>query len=172
MKRLLLAGAVMSAVACSSEPSAVIVRQHKVGTEGDTATPAPLHPLTVTDESAATSTTTTLAPTTTTIEPAPATTVATVRRTTTSTAARPTQLAPVVHDADFWYRLATCESGNGRGSANQFQFMGGTAEKVGYYPGASYEEQRAMAIDWASRIHPNEGTSAGWPECWWRAGGS
>ena len=76
---------------------------------------------------------------------------------------------------DFWYRLATCESGNGTGSANQFQFMGGTAEKVGYYPGASYEAQRAMAVDWAARLraegtHP--GSRSGWPECWWIAGGT
>ncbi len=74
----------------------------------------------------------------------------------------------------FWFRLAACESENGRTSANQFQFMGGTAEKVGYYPGATYEEQRAMAQDWAARLraegtHP--GSRSGWPECWWIAGG-
>lgn len=75
---------------------------------------------------------------------------------------------------DFWYRLATCESGNGAGSTNQFQFMGGTAEKVGYYAGASYSEQRAMAQDWAARLRAqgtSPGSTAGWPRCWWVAGG-
>lgn len=77
--------------------------------------------------------------------------------------------------ADFWYRLATCESGNGAGSDNQFQFMGGTAEKVGYYPGAPYVEQRAMAQDWAGRLRAqgtSPGSTAGWPVCWWQAGGA
>ncbi len=72
----------------------------------------------------------------------------------------------------FWSRLAACESGNGRGSANQFQFMGGTAEKVGYYPGASYEAQRAMAQDWAARLRAegtSPGSTSGWPTCWWVA---
>ncbi len=98
--------------------------------------------------------------------------VATTAPRRTTTTARPTQLAPVVHGDDFWWRLARCESRNGELSDNQFQFQGGTAEKVGYYPGASYEAQRAMAIDWAARIHPREGTTAGWPVCWWTAGGS
>jgi hypothetical protein len=78
-------------------------------------------------------------------------------------------------DNSFWYRLATCESGNGAGSSNQFQFMGGTDEKVGYYDGASYEAQRAMAQDWADRLRAegrSPGSSAGWPVCWWTAGGS
>lgn len=85
MKALLLAGATLAAVACSSEPTAVVVREHKV--ESD---PSPLHPLIVADEATTTSTTTapttttTVAPTTTTTEP-PAVAAA-PRRSTTSTA--------------------------------------------------------------------------------------
>ncbi len=166
MKALLLASAVLAAVGCATEPAALRVPEHKSSSEGDAAAAsAPSdEPTTVTPSITS--------PTTTTTGPEPVTTTAyvapvTTRRTTTT--ARPTQLAPVVHDGDFWYRLATCESRNGALSPNQFQFMGGTAEKVGYYDGASYEAQRAMAIDWAARIHPNEGTSAGWPVCWWTA---
>ncbi len=117
---------------------------------------------------------------TTTVEPV-------VEHPTTSTVVEPDppvveppviQSEPEVSDAsdtvDFWYDLATCESENGRTSENQFQFMGGTAEKVGYYSGASYSEQRAMAQGWAESLrsegtHP--GSSAGWPECWAIAGG-
>ena len=50
--------------------------------------------------------------------------------------------------------------------------MGGTAEKVGYYAGASYGAQKAMAQGWAATLraegtHP--GSRSGWPECWWVA---
>lgn len=65
MKSLLLAGATLAAVACASEPSAVVVRRHAV--ESD---PSPLHALGATDEALATSTTATV-PTTTTTEPEP-----------------------------------------------------------------------------------------------------
>ncbi len=178
MRRLLLVCAVTAAVGCASEPSAVVVHEH-------TLSAGPESP----GSSGSAGPTTTVAPTTTTVpEPVPSTIVVpvdpelnppepvatTAPRRTTTTVPRPAIATPTVHGADFWYRLATCESRNGELSANQFQFMGGTAEKVGYYPGASYEAQRAMAIDWASRIHPNEGTNAGWPVCWWVAlwGGS
>lgn len=85
--------------------------------------------------------------------------------------ASPTRLprlqAPVAK-GDFWWHLAKCESGVGQTSQNMFQFMGGTEKKVGYHSGASYEEQKAMAQDWASRID-NPGSTAGWPVCWWVA---
>lgn len=105
---------------------------------------------------------------------APQTTIAKTTRSTTSTTLYASVRAPEVEPNDFWYALATCESENGRTSNNQFQFMGGTEDKVGYYDGASYEEQKAMAQGWAARLiaegtHP--GSRAGWPECWWRAGG-
>lgn len=121
-----------------------------------------------------TTTTVTEPPTTTTTEAPEPVEVATTAPPTTRARSAPTTTvyeppspqSRTVQGDDFWYRLATCESGNGALSANQFQFMGGTAEKVGYYPGASYAEQKAMAQDWAARIHPNEGTNAGWPVCW------
>src|SRR5687767_7780507 len=128
----------MAAVGCSTEPSAVMVHEHSSSAEpalpsvAGSADPTPPHALQASDGAA------------TTVATSPPTTR---RATTTVTATtpRPAIATPTVHDADFWYRLATCESGNGSGSANQFQFMGGTAEKVGYYAGASYEAQRAMA---------------------------
>lgn len=169
MKALLLAGAVIATVACSTEPAALRVEEHNLSAgTGETPTS------TVPADSAPTTTATTpvVPPTTATTEPAPALEVEPEPAPRTTTTARATQTAPVVHGEDFWYRLAGCESGNGNLSANQFQFMGGTAEKVGYYSGASYEAQRAMAIDWAARIHPREGTTAGWPVCWAVAGGS
>lgn len=76
---------------------------------------------------------------------------------------------PAVRDAAFWRRLADCENPRGDAPGGYFQFMGSTRDKVGWKPGLSYEQQRAMAISWASQIHPNEGTTAGWPVCWWRA---
>lgn len=176
MKALLLAGAVLATVACSTEPAAVRVEGHTTsaggvdaGTDPGTRSPtAPADPTTTT-------TVPELVPSTVVVPvdpelnpPEPVAT--TVPRTTA--AVRPTQLAPVVHGDDFWFRLAMCESGAGASSPNVFQFMGGTAEKVGYYAGASYEAQRAMAIDWAARIHPREGSTAGWPVCWWEAGGA
>lgn len=180
MKAILLAAAVTAAVGCSTAPPAgVRVGEHKMSGEGLDAGFAPVlrEPTASADSTTTTEAPTTVATTTTesteVARPAPVGTVpnnTTPRRTTTT--ARPTQLAPVVHGDDFWYRLAMCESGAGASSPNIFQFMGGTAEKVGYYPGATYAEQRAMAQDWAARIHPREGTSAGWPVCWWRAGGS
>lgn len=73
-----------------------------------------------------------------------------------------------VQGGDFWWHLADCESGVGETSQNMFQFMGGTESKVGYHAGASYEEQKAMAQNWASRIK-NPGSTEGWPNCWWEA---
>ena len=185
MKRAILAAACLGSavMGCATEPSAVRVPQHRTSAPEGGGLPGETQPdLELTPSSGAGPTTTTEAPTTTvevtstTAAPAPvATTVP--RRTTTTVYVepRPATQTPTVHDSDFWYRLATCESENGRTSANQFQFMGGTAEKVGYYAGASYEAQRAMAQDWTARLraegtHP--GSSAGWPECWWIAGGS
>lgn len=145
------------------------------------ASPAPATTTTSGPSPTTTSTTEAVVITTTTSEPPTTTTEAPEQIVATTVPAPPTTRAPTttvyepspqsrtVQGDDFWYRLATCESGNGRLSANQFQFMGGTAEKVGYYPGASYEAQKAMAQDWAARIHPNEGTNAGWPVCWWQA---
>lgn len=75
---------------------------------------------------------------------------------------------------DFWRRLANCEcsSGHCANGAGYFQFTDpSTAEKAGYVRGSSYEEQLAAAKRWAAKIHPREGTTAGWPRCWWRAGG-
>lgn len=73
---------------------------------------------------------------------------------------------------DFWRALANCESPTGRNSSNgtfigYFQFHRGTARQVGISGGESYEEQRAAAQRWASRVNP--GTTAGWPVCWHRA---
>lgn len=94
----------------------------------------------------------------------------------TSSKISTTSLAPSRSQPDdFWYALAGCESGNGALSANQFQFMGGTAEKVGYYDGASYPEQVLMAKQWASILRSqgvSPGSNAGWPVCWGVAGGS
>jgi hypothetical protein len=184
MKTLLLAGAVMASVACQAEPAADVGRSTQESEGGARSVPQPSTP-----PSGPTTTTTEAPPepsttTTTEAEPEPATTVASVivRRTTTtveyyepSPQSRTVGKGSEPPGNDFWYALATCESENGRTSANQFQFMGGTAEKVGYYTGASYAEQRAMAQGWAATLraegtHP--GSSAGWPECWWQAGGS
>jgi hypothetical protein len=72
-------------------------------------------------------------------------------------------------DADFWRRLANCENPNGDAPGGYFQFMGSTRSKVGWSPDQSYEQQRSEAIWWAQQIHPREGTSTGWPQCWWVA---
>jgi hypothetical protein len=130
-------------------------------------------------------TTTVLEITTTSTEPEPETTTTTEppvpvtpRHTTTVPTVPPTTIGrqPPASSTtsnssgrDFWWWLANCESENGRTSDNQFQFMGGTERAVGYYYGAPYEEQRAMAIWWASQIPGQEGTTAGWPHCWWVA---
>lgn len=74
-----------------------------------------------------------------------------------------------VTDGDFWRRLANCENPSGNAPGGYFQFMGSTRDRVGWAPGQSYEQQKAEAIWWAQQIHPNEGTSAGWPNCWWVA---
>jgi hypothetical protein len=68
--------------------------------------------------------------------------------------------------ADFWRRLANCESRDGRGGngGGFFQMVG-----HGYRPGLSYDQQVALAQAWAAKIHPREGTTAGWPHCWWVA---
>lgn len=77
---------------------------------------------------------------------------------------------------DFWWRLShKCEcKSDPKGcpySGGWFQFKGDTATKVGYFVGATYDEQRGMARDWLARIGgpKNGGTRSGWPQCWWVA---
>ena len=107
--------------------------------------------------------------TTTTTAP-PATTTTEVLRTTTTRANRGTPRTTATGGGhDFWWRLANCESEVGRTSRNIFQFSPDTAAKVGIDGSESYEVQRAAAIAWAARIHPREGSTSGWPHCWWVA---
>jgi len=78
-------------------------------------------------------------------------------------------------NSDFWRRLANCECASGHCGGpyvGYFQFSRDTAAKVGIDGSESYEEQRAAAQAWAQRIHPREGTSSGWPVCWWKAQGA
>lgn len=112
--------------------------------------------------------------TTTEAPPPPTTTTTEVPRTTTTRASRgaPRTTQPTTEvDDDFWRRLANCESVDGSSGSfvGYFQFSYDTARKVGIDGSESYEVQKDAAIDWASRIHPNEGTSSGWPHCWWVA---
>lgn len=109
--------------------------------------------------------TTTTEPPTTTTE-APTTTTIAERTTTTRRANRGAvrTAPPVVAGHDFWWRLGNCESENGRTSANIFQLVG-----HGYQPGQSYQQQLQEAQAWAAKIHPKEGTTLGWPNCWWVA---
>lgn len=82
-------------------------------------------------------------------------------------------LPPAVMDAAFWRRLANCESPDGRSGRylGFFQFSRDTARKVGWFDGASYEQQQAMAERWLAMIGgPSRGgTRSGWPHCWWVA---
>jgi hypothetical protein len=74
---------------------------------------------------------------------------------------------------DFWRRLANCECASGRCGGSfrgYFQFSADTARKVGYFEGASYDEQVAMAQRWLAMIGGRGGSRSGWPVCWWRAG--
>lgn len=80
--------------------------------------------------------------------------------------------APARMDAAFWLRLSKgceCRTGDCANSGGYFQFKGSTARKVGYRPGMSYEEQRALAEKWLGMIGGNGGGSSGWPHCWWVA---
>lgn len=81
----------------------------------------------------------------------------------------PTPYSPDSMGDAFWRRLANCENTRGDAPGGYFQFMGTTRTRVGWVPGLSYERQKQMAIWWAAQIHPNEGTRAGWPTCWWVA---
>lgn len=75
-------------------------------------------------------------------------------------------------DGAFWRALANCECASGKCGGpyiGYFQFEKGTAQKVGIDGSESYAEQEAGAREWASRIKGREGTSAGWPVCWWVA---
>lgn len=82
-------------------------------------------------------------------------------------------LPPAVMDAAFWRRLANCESPSGASGRylGFFQFSRDTARKVGWFDGASYEQQRAMAERWLAMIGgPSRGGGrSGWPHCWWVA---
>jgi hypothetical protein len=102
-------------------------------------------------------TTSTLLPTTTTTRPPP-----------------PPTTIPVIVDAAFWARLGPgCESSTGTGGngGGFFQFSPDTAKRVGYHAGLSYEDQRALAVKWLGMIGGRGGSRAGWPVCWWIAGG-
>lgn len=82
-------------------------------------------------------------------------------------------LPPPTMDAAFWRRLANCESADGRSGRylGYFQFSRDTARKVGWFDGASYEQQQAMAERWLAMIGgPSRGGGrSGWPRCWWVA---
>jgi hypothetical protein len=123
---------------------------------------------------------TTAPPATTTTEPAPTTTVPppTVPPTTLAPSPPTTAQAPapaavgIPQDPQFWWWLANCESGNGVGSSNQYQFEGGTGAKMGISGGEPLAVQTAAAQRWAA-ILVSQGTSpgsrSGWPNCWWVA---
>jgi hypothetical protein len=94
---------------------------------------------------------------------------ATRKATTTTTS--PRWAAPDRMGDAFWQALSNCESPTGEVGRHvgYFQFSWDTAAKVGIDGTEPYEEQKAAAIEWARRIHPNEGTRSGWPHCWWQA---
>lgn len=144
---------------------------HEEELDAEFSTKSTIPSTTTTTDPPATTTTHTHPPTTVAATWATDTTAVPVVRTTVP--ARPaTSNSPETVD---WYALATCESGNGRGSSNQYQFMGGTAEKVGIDGSEPIEEQTAAAQRWAAALRAegkSPGSTAGWPVCWWRAGGS
>lgn len=107
-------------------------------------------------------------------------TTTTVAPTTTTTIKRHITITKTINTAprsqlgtggDFWRRLANCESADGHSGTyiGYFQFSRDTAKKVGITGSESYDTQVAAAQKWASIIHPREGTTAGWPHCWWVA---
>jgi hypothetical protein len=129
MKTLLLAGAVMAAVGCASEPSAAVrVPVPKSSAEPDTPPTGSAEPTTTTE-----ATTTTVEPTTTTTEPAPVTTAA--PRRTTTTVPLPAMAQPTVHGGQAYGEWAIpayivmCESGgrwdayNASGASGPYQIM-------------------------------------------------
>ena len=139
MKSLLLAGAVMAAVGCASEPSAAVkVSAHKVGAEGAgdghvESAPSALHPLTPTDEALAT-TTTTLPPTTTTTEAAPVTTTTTtVYEAVPSPQGRTTGRGSEPPAGDVLERIAGCESGSGPNSPGSYTAQNPRSSASGRY---------------------------------------
>lgn len=80
--------------------------------------------------------------------------------------------AGAVPGGDFWRELANCECASGHCGGphvGYFQLSPDTAAKVGIDGSEDYDTQRDAAIEWARRIHPNEGTRSGWPHCWWVA---
>ena len=116
-----------------------------------------------------------LSPVPTSMAAAATTTVGSVPSTLASSVAQRQDSAMVAQGEGFWYRLASCESGNGRGSRNQYQFMGGTAAKVGIDGSEPVAEQTAAAQQWAALLRSqgiSPGSTSGWPVCWWVAGGS
>ena len=156
MKRLLLAGAVMAAVGCASEPSAAVkVSAHKVGAEGTgdghvESAPSVLHPLTPTDEALATTTTTTAVPTPSTIvlpvdpelnPPELVATTAAPRRTTANEAyeavpspqGRTTGRGSEPPAGDVLERIAGCESGSGPNSPGSYTAQNPRSTASGRY---------------------------------------
>ena len=138
MKSLLLAGAVMAAVGCATEPSAVVVREHQVGAEGAgdahvESAPSVLHPLTPTDEALATTTTTTLPPTTTTTEPVPVTTTPTTVYEPPSPQGRTTGRGSEPPAGDVLERIAGCESGSGPNSPGSYTAQNPRSTASGRY---------------------------------------
>lgn len=142
-------------------------------------------PSTITSEPLQESSTTTLAPTTTTeMSTTTITAIPTTREIAegASTPRSTTSIAPYASLApsdgepdDFWYALRTCESGNGLTSDNLYQFMGGTDEKVGIDGSEPEVVQTQAAKSWANALRAegvSPGSNAGWPECWWIAGGN
>lgn len=102
-------------------------------------------------------------------QPTTARTEATRRPTTTEARSTGTTPSAASGSSGFWYRLRLCESEDGATSSNLYQLMGGTDVKMGIDGSEPEWEQTAAAQRWAALIHPNEGTSAGWPVCWWVA---
>lgn len=111
----------------------------------------------------------------TTTSPPPAITVAAraARSRTAATRHDPPRVAVagnLMSDA-FWRRVANCESSDGRSGAflGYFQFSRDTARKVGWFNGAGYAEQLAMAKRWLAMIGGRGGSRSGWPVCWFVA---
>ena len=175
MRRLMLAGAVMAAVGCASEPSAAVkVTAHKVGAEGAgdghvESPPSALHPLTPTDEALAT-TTTTLPPTTTTTEPVPVTTApTTVYEAVPSPQGRTTGRGSEPPAGDVWASLADCESGSqnvdtGNGYSGYFQFSDATWRSMGTGYARAVDAPYSVQLSAAQRLQARSGWGQ-WPAC-------
>ena len=147
MKALLLAGAVLATVACSSEPAAVVAHEHKLsgegvdagfapGTQSPTASPGPSTSEPVTTTTAAPgpepTTTTTEAPEVTTTTRRTTSTVyeppSPQGRTTGSGAEPPAGDMPAVMN-----RIAGCESGSGPNSPGSYTAQNPRSSASGRY---------------------------------------